>query len=994
MYLKSFQYNLYWKRNCFIDSYCIEDLKFSIPFDTCETLIECNGEYLSIDNNFNAVFSGNKHEFIVRKNGKTLTFESKEYLGRFLRHRCRRIRLDEFKQGDKFFQRDKLWIPVHPGFNVAWLCPYPIKNSGGIRTLLNMAIASYGNVDIWVKVQKWEKYNLENVISLLKEYVSIDECKVFLYRKPDEIPDIYNKVYCTNPYTSYDCIEVKLSRLLPFNFYEEGEYTTIGNKILFMQDTEWIDDFKISTVSVDWLKRSYALDLSFITMSRYLEKVVLDINKEIKRTRLKHLDFTVNEIYYNSSEEREKSVCVLYQPEKRRRDPQFTLKVIEELSEKGIHVIIYGGRRPEKVFDNCEYVGVLTPEECAKLYRKCKVGFLVQCSNPSRIPFEMVSCGLNVCTTNTEGLLENLKYDTRCGFSIVEPCEVVGKIVELLDTDHIVNNCINREREENVFRRHSEPIVSCDLFDTLVTRKECQFDVIDMQFPGFKSKRLLAEKLASEASAISGVDYTLDDIYNNFEDGSEFYKMLEIQVDMEVIVPIQRRVDWFNSLKCKKIIITEMYYPKNVVEKILESNGIHPDILFVSSNEGKNKCTGLIDIVLGKMNALPDQVIHFGDRKDRDGIPMRNAGISTYILPKDFSFLHGEEVEWNLVISEVSEKTIAPLLLEYVKWCYNICIDNKLQKMLFCSRDGYILWKIAKQLEKEGMIQNVELIYFYNSRQIVHPLTLEPGKFIGSEIIDGSLKWIIHRPEGILTMEMISRRLFLDHEVASSLFPQEKMEKNLTKEEVESVVERLVEKKNDFVEHSLNSCSNVKKYMDQYLNDPVLIVDSGWFGNMIHSIREIYKDNHNIHAAFVSLFEYKNVNIDDRNYSWIPKEEKRKYPIQQMFEIFLSIDNGTVIGIDEHGNPVENSPEIGKIKWGIRLQMRKILEATEKLLDVPFKGMEEFHRFCKTPTKREAYVYGMFPYSSDQTDMVWKRMADEGSSSCIWHEAHRVLNGK
>lgn len=55
----------------------------------------------------------------------------------------------------------------------------------------------------------------------------------------------------------------------------------------------------------------------------------------------------------------------------------------------------------------CKNLNIIPIKECNELYNKCKVGICMSASNPSRIPFEMMSAGLPV----VELYKENNIYD-------------------------------------------------------------------------------------------------------------------------------------------------------------------------------------------------------------------------------------------------------------------------------------------------------------------------------------------------------------------------------------------------------------------------------------------------------------------------------------------------------------------------------------------------------------------------------------------------------
>ncbi len=246
MKIRALNYDLYWKRNCFIGNF-MEDFEI---IDVCPlTYIKLkNTDYfLGFEGN-ELIFCKNKHGFIKSfDNHRCVTFESSIHTGKFIRHRCKKLYLEEKSPSDKFFEKDHKWI-ILEGYQVAWLCPYPILGSGGIRTLLNMAyynsLEKDQHVDLWVKIQPWEDPTNEHTVkSIIQSHYGVN-LDVYIYRKHTEIPYIYNTIYCTNPYTTYDCNEMEISTRFPF--FISGfnmKHNQPSGKILFMQDTEWFRDF-------------------------------------------------------------------------------------------------------------------------------------------------------------------------------------------------------------------------------------------------------------------------------------------------------------------------------------------------------------------------------------------------------------------------------------------------------------------------------------------------------------------------------------------------------------------------------------------------------------------------------------------------------------------------------------------------------------------------------------------------------------------------------
>ena len=99
-----------------------------------------------------------------------------------------------------------------------------------------------------------------------------------------------------------------------------------------------------------------------------------------------------------------------------------------------IKIYLYGSNSKKIVDFEAEKLGIIPIEECNRLYNKCKIGFCISASNPSRIPFEMMAAGLPV----VEIYKENNLYDfPDGGIKLAEPNPeaIATTMLELIDDD-------------------------------------------------------------------------------------------------------------------------------------------------------------------------------------------------------------------------------------------------------------------------------------------------------------------------------------------------------------------------------------------------------------------------------------------------------------------------------------------------------------------------------------------------------------------------------
>lgn len=95
---------------------------------------------------------------------------------------------------------------------------------------------------------------------------------------------------------------------------------------------------------------------------------------------------------------REPSIAFICQPEKPRRGTMLGLEALGIVKHfmPGVRIYLYGSRQRVNAWFEYEELGLLPLDECNALYNRSTVGLCISCSNPSRIPFEMMAAGLPV----------------------------------------------------------------------------------------------------------------------------------------------------------------------------------------------------------------------------------------------------------------------------------------------------------------------------------------------------------------------------------------------------------------------------------------------------------------------------------------------------------------------------------------------------------------------------------------------------------------------
>lgn len=310
-------------------------------------------------------------------------------------------------------------------------------------------------------------------------------------------------------------------------------------------------------------------------------------------------------------------------------------------------------------------------------------------------------------------------------------------------------------------------VSSIDFFDTLVTRdvykptdlfyfvgkkasKELNLGITP-EF--FKLKRIEAEAIARKIAKRKGKEeISIIDIYKTLMDlinlNSEIIsKIIDIEITTELnsIFPIAENL---KNLDKDTIIVSDSYLDKKILIMILEKLKINNYLdLFVSSEIGKTKSSGNLYKYLQTKFTLKK---HLGDNEISDFKVPRKLGIKAekyrnsrpsryeravysldnidYELKCTLSgamkvarlYLHYDN-EHLQTIHTVSTNVIGPFLFSYVYWVLYNAKKLGLEKLFFLSRDGQILYEIARIVSKNTkMFNNIEMKYIYVSRKTLY----------------------------------------------------------------------------------------------------------------------------------------------------------------------------------------------------------------------------------------------------------------------------------
>lgn len=270
---------------------------------------------------------------------------------------------------------------------IAWLIPSLLEGSGGHRTFLQHA-------DYLQQQGHQCHLYIENVEVRSAEWLRKEIQRLFGYRFSD-VSSGWSEIKPADMVFATIWYSARVVRDLPFPCI----------KAYFVQDFE--AQFNPMGDGYLMAENSYRYGLRPITIGRWLPSM-LDRQFQVSAN---YFDFCAALNIYRRLPDvrREKSVCFIYQPDKPRRCPELGIEALGIVKHHmpEVNVYLYGAKVTGRVWFEHENLGLLSLEDCNRLYNKCSVGLCISSTNPSRIPFEMMAAGLPV----VEVFRDNTLYD-------------------------------------------------------------------------------------------------------------------------------------------------------------------------------------------------------------------------------------------------------------------------------------------------------------------------------------------------------------------------------------------------------------------------------------------------------------------------------------------------------------------------------------------------------------------------------------------------------
>lgn len=272
-------------------------------------------------------------------------------------------------------------------------------------------------------------------------------------------------------------------------------------------------------------------------------------------------------------------------------------------------------------------------------------------------------------------------------------------------------------------------VISFDFFDTLFVRPlanpEDAFDILGQQFAitDFRDRRRAAQSEAFRRMHATGrKEITLADIYACFTktDVSNTELMnAEYALELALIEPNPEMFQLFSTLITagKRVVITsDMYFSANFFVEALRPHGLAHVQLFISAdcNATKRDTGELFDIMAARLGLTTGDILHIGDNQLADVTRPREKGLMAFHYQAKHSPLIRKTASLTTSIAHGLLSTSArdippdsytelgfiyggPANLGFFEWIRERARLDRIDHVLFLSRDGYSLERIAKR---------------------------------------------------------------------------------------------------------------------------------------------------------------------------------------------------------------------------------------------------------------------------------------------------------
>lgn len=358
----------------------------------------------------------------------------------------------------------------------------------------------------------------------------------------------------------------------------------------------------------------------------------------------------------------------------------------------------------------------------------------------------------------------------------------------------------------------------------------------------------------------------------------------ETELDFCIANPYMKEVfDLLISYGKKVIIVSDMYFPEEMMKRLLASCGYEGyDRLFVSCDYGYSKRSGKLYQIVEREYLKGQTVVHVGDNETVDLNMAKEQGWAVQFYPSIASrgakyrpglmspcigsaYQAVVNIKMHSGAFDSKEEKELPyqygytcggiLILGYVTWIHEQAVKEHMDKILFIARDGWIMKKVYDQL-----YDDIPSKYVYLSRNAALKLSYDKNRFeLLKQFIDRRIE-----AENPFTVKEIL--LSMELECLIPFLSEISMDKNHiidTKEAAGIIKEFVLDHWNEVSDVYESSLEAFSEYIRPILSHchHVAAVDTGWRGTcpmaLKFLIEEKLKENCKVTGMMMGSCKYK-----------------------------------------------------------------------------------------------------------------------------------------
>lgn len=397
-------------------------------------------------------------------------------------------------------------------------------------------------------------------------------------------------------------------------------------------------------------------------------------------------------------------------------------------------------------------------------------------------------------------------------------------------------------------------LYSYDIFDTVLYRfvpksvdvfrvmeqKESVVDLWTISTPFSECRK----KSEFWLRRMKNTEITIDDIYNRMHTATKIDKQA-LEKIQQIELETEKELSFLNAAIVNEIkahmdagerviLISDMYWREDAIRSILqEKDAVFSDIpIYVSCDyRSSKKRSDLFSVVSKKENCPYSSWIHVGDNRKSDYINAKKLGIQAKKIQDSTRFdfekqFHHYDMNFALTYGIISKSramvsnretllgasVAGPMVYQYVSWVLEKACKEKIKKLFFVLRDGYIPKLVADEIIAQRGLP-IETGLLFGSRVAWRFPALTVEKLMSMSVWEKS-NWIFRDP---CYLYVALERLHFSKEELEEAFGKEFAHQKISSFSEFHAALKQVLKKKEFEEQLKNNILSAKENLHEYL---------------------------------------------------------------------------------------------------------------------------------------------------------------------------------